>query len=63
MGEGTGGGGGVRPVAVLMVSDEGIRVESPKGTILSLAEGVSGVVTKVIGKREAATPSARGEAR
>ena len=57
MGEGTGGGagggGGVRPVAVIVVNEEGVRVEPMKGTISSLVESVSGVVARVIEKREA----------
>ena len=49
----TGGGGGVKPVALIIINEEGVRVEAIKGAVSSLAESVSGLVAKVMEKRAA----------
>ena len=49
----TGGGGGVKPVALIIVNEEGVRVETIKGAVSSLADSVSDLVAKVMEKRAA----------
>jgi uncharacterized spore protein YtfJ len=51
MGAGSGGYGSVKPVGVIVVSKEGVKVESIKGTAASLAETVAGAVGQVMEKR------------
>ena len=50
----TGGGGGVKPVALIIVNEDGVRVEAIKGAVSSLADSVSDLVAKVMEKRAAA---------
>ena len=51
VGGGTGGGGGIKPIGVIIVNKDGVKIEPIKGTAVSLAEKVSGIVEKVIEKR------------
>jgi len=51
-GSGVAGGGGVRPMAVVIISKDGtVRVEPTHGTIVPVTERVLDLVGKVIDKR------------
>ncbi len=50
-GGGTAGGGGIKPIGVIVVNKEGVRIEPIKGAVSSLAESVAGIVAKVMEKR------------
>ncbi len=64
-GEGTGGGtggcGGIKPVGVIVVNKEGVRIEPIKGTAVSLVEKVADTVDKVMEKRAEAKKSEKKE--
>jgi len=44
---GTGGAGGVKPVAVLIIDKSGVRIEPMKGSMAQLAEQLTAAVPKV----------------
>ncbi len=44
---GTSGAGGVKPVAVLIIDKNGVRIEPMKGSMAQMAEQLSAVVPKV----------------
>lgn len=46
-GMGAGGGGGVKPVAVVIIEKDSVRLESIKGTAITVMEKVVDVVDKV----------------
>lgn len=51
-GSGIAGGGGVRPMAIVIISKDGsVRVEPTHGTIVPVTERVLDLVSKVIDKR------------
>ena len=52
MGGGAGGGAGVKPLGVIVVNKEGVRIEQIKGAMVSTAEKVADVVSHVLPKRE-----------
>lgn len=64
-GEGTGGGtggcGGIKPVGVIVVNKEGVRIEPIKGTAVSLVEKVADTVDKVMEKRAEAKKAEKKE--
>jgi uncharacterized spore protein YtfJ len=64
-GEGTGGGtggcGGIKPVGVIVVNKEGVRIEPIKGTAVSLAEKIADTVDKVMEKRAEAKKAEKKE--
>ena len=47
----TGGGGGIKPVAVIVVNKDGVRVEPIKGTMASLGQTMADIAGKVVEKR------------
>ena len=50
---GTGAGGGVKPVAVIIISEEGVRLQTLKGSSINLLEKVVDTVGKTVaGRRE-----------
>ena len=49
------------PLALIIVNEEGVRVESIKGAVSSLAESVSNLVVKVMEKRAAGNSEAKEE--
>ena len=51
MGGGSWGGGGIRPVGVIVVSKDGVRIESIKRGIAPVAERIADIVARVIEKR------------
>jgi len=60
VGAGTGGAAGVRPVAVLVIDKNGVRVEPMKGSLAQVADKVAEVMPKMPGMRkgkEAAEPA------
>jgi len=54
-GGGTGAGGGVKPVAVIIVSKDGVRVESLKSGAASLLEKVADVAARFAPGKPAAS--------
>jgi uncharacterized spore protein YtfJ len=50
-GQGTAGGGGIKPVALVISDEQGIRVESVKQSSSSLAESVAAIVKRVADER------------
>jgi len=50
-GGGTAGAGGVRPVAIIVITKEGVKVESIKGGTVSVLEKVGDVIAKAVEKR------------
>ena len=44
---GTGGAGGVKPVAVLIIDKSGVRIEPMKGSMAQMAEKLSEAIPKV----------------
>ncbi len=50
-GAGTGGAGSVKPVGVIVVNKEGVRIETLKGVVSSLAESIANIVGGVMAKR------------
>jgi len=46
VGGGTAGGGGVKPVALVVVNQDGVRVETVKGAAASLVEKIADVAGK-----------------
>ena len=49
----TGAGGGVKPVGVVVVNKEGVKIETLSGAAASVVEKVAGVAAKAIEKRGA----------
>ena len=60
-GTGTGGAGSVKPVAVIVVNKEGVRIESVKGGAATFAEKVADVAGKVMEGRAEAKKAAKKE--
>ena len=54
-GGGVAGGGGVKPVALAIVSKDGVRVEPVKGGAISLVEKIADVAGKFAPAKSAAT--------
>jgi uncharacterized spore protein YtfJ len=52
MGGGAGGGAGVKPIGIIVVNKEGVRIEQIKGAMASTAEKVADVVAHMLPKRE-----------
>jgi len=48
VGGGTAGGGGVKPVALVVVNQDGVRVETVKGAAASLVEKIADVAGKFV---------------
>lgn len=57
-GGGTAGGGGVKPVALVIIGKDGVRVEPMKGGAVSLMEKIAEVAGKVATAKPAAAASA-----
>ena len=53
-GGGTAGGGGVKPVALVIVNKDGVRVESVKGAAASLVDKIADVAGKYAASKPAA---------
>lgn len=55
-GGGTAGGGGIKPIGIIVISKDGVRLETIKGGTLSLLGRVSDNITRIIQqKREKQT--------
>ncbi|MFO8101067.1 MAG: spore germination protein GerW family protein [Dehalococcoidia bacterium] len=54
LGEATGGLGGIKPVAVIIIGKDGARVESIRGGASGFAESIGNAVSNVVGKRSEA---------
>ena len=52
VGAGSGGAAGIRPVAVLVIDKNGVRVEPMKGSLAQVAEKVAEVMPKMPGMRK-----------
>ena len=52
-GASTGAGGGVKPVGVIVVSKEGVKIETLRGAAASVVETVAGFAAKAMEKRGA----------
>ena len=50
-GAASGAGGGVRPVAIIIVNKEGVRLESVRRTAVTVIEKVGDAVGKIMDKR------------
>ena len=50
-GGGTAGGGGIKPIGIIVISKDGVRLDPIKGGSLSLIEKVSDNITKIIQQR------------
>ena len=50
-GAGTGAGGGVKPIGVIIVNKDGVKIETLRGSLVSVAEKVADVAASVIEKR------------
>ncbi|MFO8009831.1 MAG: spore germination protein GerW family protein [Dehalococcoidia bacterium] len=50
--EGTAGGGGIKPTAVIIINQEGVRVEPVKGGATSVLEKIGETVEKIVTKRD-----------
>jgi len=56
-GGGTAGGGGIKPIGIIVIGKDGVRLETIKGGALSLLGKVSDNITKIIQqKRKKETP-------
>ncbi len=51
IGEATGGIGGIKPVAVIIIGRDGARVESIRGSASNIVESIGNAVGKVVEKR------------
>lgn len=51
IGGGTAGAGGVKPVAIIVITKEGVKVEPIKGATVSVLEKVGDVIAKAVEKR------------
>ena len=60
-GTGTGGAGSVKPVAVIVVNKEGVRIESVKGGAATVAEKVADIAGKAMEGRAEAKKVAKKE--
>jgi uncharacterized spore protein YtfJ len=49
-GGGTGGAGSIKPVAVIIINQEGVRVESIKGGFSSALQGLASPISKAVEK-------------
>ena len=47
-GGGTAGGGGIKPIGIIVISKDSVRLETIKGGPLSLIEKVSDNITKIV---------------
>lgn len=47
---GTGGAGGVKPIAVVIIDKGGVRVESVKGTLATAVEKISETIPQIVPK-------------
>lgn len=47
-GGGTAGGGGIKPIGIIVIGKDGVRLETIKGGPLSLIEKVSDNITRII---------------
>ena len=52
IGGGAGGGAGVKPLGIIVVNKDGVRIEQLKGAMASTAEKVADVVATVMEKRD-----------
>ncbi|MDH5538463.1 MAG: spore germination protein GerW family protein [Rhizobacter sp.] len=55
IGGGTAGGGGVKPIALVIINKDGVRVETVKGGAASLVEKIADAAGKFANARPAAT--------
>ena len=53
-GGGTAGGGGVKPIALVIINKDGVRVETVKGAAASLIDKVADVAGKFASAKQAA---------
>ena len=60
-GTGTGGAGSVKPVAVIVVNKEGVRIEPIKGGAATVAEKVADIAGKAMEGRAEAKKAAKKE--
>jgi uncharacterized spore protein YtfJ len=52
IGGGAGGGAGVKPLGIIVINKDGVRIEQLKGAMASTAEKVADVVANVMEKRD-----------
>lgn len=52
----TAGGGGIKPVGIIIIGKDGVRLETIKGGVLSLLGKVSDNITKIIQPKREKTP-------
>ncbi len=52
-GGGTGGAGGIKPVGVIVIDKQGVRVEAMKGTVTSLVEALGEAAVHVMERSSA----------
>jgi uncharacterized spore protein YtfJ len=55
-GGGTAGGGGIKPIGIIVIGKDGVRLETFKGGPLSLIEKVSDNVTRIIQQKRKKEP-------
>ncbi len=60
-GSGAGGGGAVRPVGVIVVSDDGVKVEPIRGRMAGIVEAVTEGIGQVAERRRDRKKEARKE--
>ena len=60
-GSGAGGGGGVRPVGVIVVSDDGVKVEPIRGRMAGVVEAVSEGIGQIAERRRDRKKEAKKE--
>lgn len=51
-GGGTAGGGGIKPIGIIVIGKDGVRLETIKGGPLSLIEKVSDNITRIIQQKK-----------
>ena len=56
LGGATGGGGGIKPIAIIVVNKDGVRVEAIKGSTASVLEKFGGMIGKAVEKRSESKP-------
>lgn len=57
-GGGTGGGGGIKPVGAIIIDKDGVRVESVRGAMTTLAQSIGEVAARAMDRPSASKDGA-----